>query len=137
MKSIYLVLLIAFSSAFYGQKFSTDTVKVYGNCGMCKDRIEDALDVVGVRDANWNEDTQLLIVQYSSKKISQQEIHELCAEVGHATNKMKADKKAYDNLHHCCKYVVHEHEHSHEHEGSGEKSCSPNKSCCKKETGKK
>ena len=32
------------------------------------------------------------------------EIHEILAAVGHATDKVKVTKTAYDKLHKCCKY---------------------------------
>ncbi|MCB9198053.1 MAG: hypothetical protein H6600_06295 [Flavobacteriales bacterium] len=97
-------------------KFETDTLKVYGNCDMCKERIENACDVVGVKRAIWEVETGKLTVVYSPSKISIEEIHQLCSEAGHATSKLKANPEAYDNLHHCCKYIIHDHDNDHEHE---------------------
>ena len=119
MKHVTLLLLFSLIStlgiAQKGNKYQTDTFKVYGNCGMCEERIENALDIVGIRNAQWDETSQMLTVTYISDKISIQEIHQICANIGHATEKMKADEKAYANLHHCCKYIKHNNEENHNH----------------------
>ena len=119
MKSALLLLIFSFTSIFgvaqKANKYQTDTFRVYGNCGMCEDRIENALDIVGIRSAQWDEKTQMLTVTYISEKISIHEIHQICANIGHATEKMKADEKAYANLHHCCKYIIHNHEENQNH----------------------
>ncbi len=98
MKYAVLLLIFSITSIFgvaqKGNKYQTDTLKVYGNCGMCEERIENALDIVGVRSAQWDEKTQMLTVTYISEKISINEIHQICANIGHATEKMKADEKA-------------------------------------------
>jgi hypothetical protein len=126
MKKYILVILVALvASAGYGQKSSkyvSDTLKVYGNCDMCEERIENACDVVGVKRADWNEETSMLSVTYNPSKISLEEIHQICADIGHATSKVQADEEAYENLHHCCKYVIHEHEEG-EHEHGDEAGC--------------
>lgn len=120
-KYILSILLLVLGVISFGQKdnkYATETIKVYGNCGMCEERIESACDVVGVKRADWNEETKMLKIVYNPDKISLEELHQLCAEVGHSTDKVKATQEAYDNLHHCCKYVIHEHEHEeggHEH----------------------
>lgn len=113
MKNYVLLILFAIiTSSAIGQKvtYATDTLKVYGNCDMCKERIENACDVVGIKRASWDEKTQMLKVVYRPDKISIEEVHQLCANAGHATSKLKADEEAYEHLHHCCKYVVHDHE---------------------------
>lgn len=83
----------------------TDTIKVYGNCGMCKNRIEGALKKVkGVQSANWNVETKMLIVSYDASKVSLNEIHQKVAAVGHDTEKIKAKDEVYNNLMGCCQY---------------------------------
>lgn len=119
-KYILLAIVAIIGLVSYGQKsgkYQSDTLRVYGNCGMCEERIENACDVVGVKRADWDVDTKMLTVVYNPSKISIEEIHQLCADVGHATSKVQADAEAYENLHHCCKYVIHDHEHDHDHEG--------------------
>ena len=77
---------------------------VAGNCGMCKERIENAaLSVSGVSKANWDADKQMIHVNYSSQT-AVDAIHKAIATVGHDTEKYKADDEVYTNLHGCCKY---------------------------------
>lgn len=83
----------------------TDTIKVYGNCGMCKNRIEGALkNVHGIQSASWNVETKMLVVSYDSSKVSLDEIHQKVADVGHDTEKIKAKDEVYNNLMGCCQY---------------------------------
>lgn len=82
----------------------TESIKVAGNCGSCKARIEKAALVAGVSKADWDSKTQLLAVTYSPSKISNEEIQKKVAAVGHDTEKVKATDKAYASLPGCCKY---------------------------------
>lgn len=122
---IFLMLVGLLSFSQKSDKFQTDTLRVYGNCDMCKERIETACDVVGVKRAYWEVETGNLTVVYAPTKISLEEIHQICADVGHSTSKLKANESAYDNLHHCCKYVEHDHDaDKHKNcEGKCGKSC--------------
>ena len=80
------------------------TFRVEGKCGMCKDRIEEAVDVKGVKYADWNVESKMLKVIYNSEKISLEEIKKHIADAGHDTEDVKAGQEAYDDLHGCCKY---------------------------------
>jgi copper chaperone CopZ len=82
----------------------TAEFKVYGNCGMCKTRIEKALITDGVKSAKWDTETKLVKVIYDGKKIKEEKLHQLAAEVGHDTDLVKANDKTYNKLHSCCKY---------------------------------
>lgn len=120
-KIIYIItiLLISFTSVF-AQKTVKSTLKVYGNCGMCKERIETALDHTGIKMAKWDPTTKNLEVVYNSKKLSEQQIHELIAAAGHDTEKAKAKDDVYGKLPFCCLYRDHDHsgmkdEHSGDH----------------------
>jgi mercuric ion binding protein len=79
-------------------------IKVYGECGSCKKRIENAAKVNGVLSAEWNENTQLLKVHYNNKVINPDMIQQLEAAVGHDTEKYKANTNLYDQLPDCCHY---------------------------------
>ncbi len=79
--------------------------KVYGKCGMCKDRIERAArSVKGVVMANWSEDTQLLTLKYLPGKTSEGTIQKTIASIGHDTETERASDEVYENLHGCCQY---------------------------------
>ncbi|KAA3640416.1 MAG: copper chaperone [Bacteroidetes bacterium] len=93
---------VAIAQSFNGQKA---TFKVYGNCGMCENRIEGALkNVQGVQSADWDVDTKMIIVQFDNEVISLDEIKTKIADVGHDTDKFQAKDKVYADLPGCCQY---------------------------------
>ena len=82
----------------------TETIKVSGNCGMCKDRIEAAAKVDGVTKADWNNDTKLLTLVYNPAMVKSDDVQKKVAAVGHDTEKFKAPDAVYAKLPGCCKY---------------------------------
>jgi copper chaperone CopZ len=103
--SLSVLMLMMLPTMFaQGSKQETATFQVMGNCGMCKKRIETAAKIKGVSIANWNMETQQMDVKFNPQKTSLATIQQSIAKAGHATEKFKADEKAYSNLHHCCKY---------------------------------
>jgi copper chaperone CopZ len=100
----YILIFFCISQSVQAQtkKVQTDTLTVYGNCGMCKSRIEAALDTKGVKSAEWNIQTKMLVISYVPEKISLEQIHELVASVGHDTDKKKAPDAVYKTLPGCC-----------------------------------
>lgn len=105
-----LVLALACNLAIaQSDKIVKAEIKVYGNCGMCKARIQKALDRTGIKTASWDTKTKNLSVVYNSNKITEQRIHELIAEVGHDTDKVKAKDETYAKLPFCCLYRDHDH----------------------------
>ena len=97
------------SPASTAAKVVTANIKVYGNCGMCKDRIEKALDTKGVKQANWNISTKNLEVIYVPTKITEKKIRELVSAAGHDTDSTKAKDAVYAKLPFCCLYRDHDH----------------------------
>lgn len=111
MKTIknVLVLIIIFTFTIsFGQEKSKKSQEinfnVNGVCEMCKDRIENALDVKGIKYSEWSEKTHNCTVVYKPTQISEKEIHQLIANAGHDTDSKKATDKIYKELHHCCQY---------------------------------
>ncbi|MBL7702077.1 MAG: cation transporter [Ferruginibacter sp.] len=108
MKTISLFAAIIFSifsiNISNAQTAKTETIKVWGNCGMCKTTIEKAAKKAGAKTANWNEDSKELKVSYSENKTSASKIQEAIAKAGYDTQDFTAVQTAYDNLHGCCKY---------------------------------
>lgn len=113
MKYFFLPLLLTLmlgGTACQAQKASKEKAllqtefKVEGVCGMCADRIENALSVRGVKTAQWDQDTKMATVIYNPAKISVKKMESLVAEIGHDTEGTKATDDAYSNLHTCCKY---------------------------------
>ena len=83
----------------------TETFKVYGNCGMCKRRIEGALkELEGILSADWDVDTKMMTVKFTKDLITLDDIQKRIADVGHDTNKYRADDEVYGKLPGCCKY---------------------------------
>lgn len=87
------------------RKYTTVEFKVWGNCGKCKSRIENALKVNGIKKAKWNMDTKMLNIVFNPKIISLEQIHEKLALVGHDTEELYTTKEKYRNLPECCKYT--------------------------------
>jgi len=87
-----------------GEK-KTKTAKVYGNCGMCKTRIEKAANAVdGVEEAEWDKEKKELTVTYDPATTNLETIEKEIAAVGHDTDNETAKDEVYDGLHSCCKY---------------------------------
>jgi hypothetical protein len=82
----------------------TETVKVYGNCGMCKATIEKAGNLKKEAKVDWNENTQMATIKYDAKKTNPDEILKRIALVGYDSDKFLAPDAVYDNLHGCCQY---------------------------------
>ncbi len=100
-----LILFIIFSLKMNAQTtVITSTISVKGNCGECKDRIENAADIKGVKNATWEEKTQVLSVTYDTQKVSLLQIEDAIAKSGHTTSNKPADTKSYKKLPDCCKY---------------------------------
>jgi predicted phosphodiesterase len=113
---LFTLAIFLLNKQLYAQeKYITESFMVRGNCDMCKDRIENSIDIVGVKRAQWDEKTETLTVIFNPGKITLDEIHRVIAKIGHTTALYKADPEAYKNLHHCCKYVEHDHSHEKQH----------------------
>lgn len=82
----------------------TDTVKVWGNCDECKDKIEKAAKKGGALSADWNQDNYSLVVSYNSDKTSSLDIEKEVAAVGYDTQNVKASDDDYRKLPKCCQY---------------------------------
>lgn len=115
-KSIYTLFLcafmvIGFSSTTSAQSSKpakgmdqTVSFKVTGICGNCKERIESAaLDVKGVKKAEWDIQTDMLVLVGSSK-MDKQKVADALAKAGHKSELATADPKGYAKLPGCCQY---------------------------------
>ena len=102
--SLVVMLFIVGTMSVFAQS-KTEEFKVYGNCGMCETRIENAAKSVnGVTTAEWDKETKILKVSYDKSKADNHKIQKAVAKVGHDTNMHKADDKVYNALPGCCKY---------------------------------
>jgi len=107
-----ILLMVALGITSYAQSSNnsktettkTETIKVLGNCDLCKARIEKAAKIEGVSKAEWSDETKMLTLVYEPTKVKSDDVQKKIAAVGHDTEKFKADDKAYNSLPVCCKY---------------------------------
>jgi mercuric ion binding protein len=108
---VAIVLVCSFSSGLSVRaqesksvEQKTSLVKVWGNCDMCKTRIEKAAKEEGATIASWDKETKMLKVTFNPDTTSVDRIEKKLALVGHDTERYRADDKTYNSLPACCKY---------------------------------
>jgi mercuric ion binding protein len=105
MKTLQLFIIsFLFISATSFAQTKTETIRVNGECGTCKKKIETAAKNAGASYANWNADTKQLTVKYSSSSSNAAKIEKSIANAGYDTQDVKATDEAYNKLDDCCKY---------------------------------
>jgi copper chaperone CopZ len=78
---------------------------VRGNCGMCKNTIEKAVNSLeGISKANWDRLRKKIDVSFDATKTNLDEVHKAIANSGYDTDKLNGSVDAYNNLPGCCKY---------------------------------
>lgn len=82
----------------------TESIKVSGNCGMCKKKIETAAKTGGASYALWDKQTKILTVKYDNATTNKAKIEQEVAGVGYDTPDFKATDEAYNKLDACCHY---------------------------------
>lgn len=102
--ALVLVSIVLVSTNAFGAT-KKETVKVWGNCGMCKKTIEKSLKgVKGIESASWDKTTKILSVSFDDSKITMKKIEKKVAASGYDTQNVKANDGAYNNLAECCQY---------------------------------
>lgn len=111
MKNIMLFALLAFglpacktSQNTASANLKTETYRVAGNCGMCKERIEKAAKSAKAAKAEWDDESTSLTVTFDANRTGKEKILRKIADVGHDNELFQADDKVYENLHGCCHY---------------------------------
>ena len=104
MKNILFIAALFSHCLFYAQSTKSGTLHVSGNCGECKERIENAADIKGVKLATWDAKTKILSFTYRDDKVNLQKIEEAILAAGHDIDSLKANNMAYEKLPACCKY---------------------------------
>lgn len=97
-----LTLTLILASLTVLAKNITTKFKVEGQCGECKENIEQALDIPGISYAEWNVESKMLTIRYNDKKIALDEIHDIISNIGYATSEQKANLEAQKKLSACC-----------------------------------
>ena len=108
MKKI-LIFLLALPMGMVAQEKQKKNTKaqftVYGNCEMCKKRIEKAaFSVKGVKLADWDIPSNQISLIYNPNKVDLKMIHSSIAAKGYDTSEAKAKEEDYNELPKCCQY---------------------------------
>lgn len=102
---VAITVLLSFTSCNSQIKNAkTETVKIYGNCGMCEKKIESAGNLKKVADVDWNVDTKMATITYDAKQTNQEAILKRIALSGYDSDKFLAPDNAYSKLPGCCQY---------------------------------
>ncbi len=101
-----VITVLLSMSACYAQikDAKTETVKIYGNCGMCKTTIETAGNSKKISKVSWDKDTKMATLTYNPNKTSQDEILKKIALAGYDSDKFLAPNDVYAKLPDCCHY---------------------------------
>lgn len=137
MKSIKILMAITVLLSFTAcnaqiKNAKTESVKIYGNCGMCESTIEKAGNVKKVVEVDWNKDTKMATLTYDTSKTNQDEILKRIALAGYDSDQFLAPDDVYAKLPGCCQYdrvkksettkveIIEDHT-SHSHDGTTDK----------------
>lgn len=109
MKSTKIFMIITVLLSFtvcnaQTKNAKTESVKIYGNCGMCKSTIEKAGNVKKEATVNWNNDTKMATISYDSIKTSKEQILKRIALAGYDNENFLAPDDTYSSLPGCCQY---------------------------------
>lgn len=110
-KNIFFIFLLILGTIAWSQE-RTETLKVKGNCGMCKERIENAVREIPSANGTWDAETETLTVRFDTSKTSLDAIAKNIAKVGHDNELYRAEDSVYESLHGCCFYDRMEAENS-------------------------
>ena len=104
LKSFFFSFLFITVSTITFAQAKSEKIKVSGECGMCKSKIEKAAKSAGASYALWDADSKVLTVKYNNTATNAAKIENAVATVGYDTEHIKATEEAYNKLHACCKY---------------------------------
>lgn len=126
LKTVMLAVFVLLSAVSINAQIKnkkTETVKIFGNCDMCKANIEKAGNIKKTAEVSWDKDSRMATISYDASKTNTDEILKRIALVGYDSDKFLAPDSTYDALHSCCQYdreakeeVVMDHKESHDHE---------------------
>jgi hypothetical protein len=103
--SMIALVLLSITSTFAQIKNSkTETLKVYGNCEMCKAKIEKAGTQKNISKTVWNDETAMATITYDAKKTNTDAVLKKIALVGYDSESFSAPDAVYAKLPGCCKY---------------------------------
>lgn len=101
---IAVVVLLSISVNAQIKNKKTETVKISGNCEMCKKKIETAGSIKKVAAVEWDVNSKIAKLTYDSSKTNPDEILSRIAKAGYDSDKFLATEEQYKKLHTCCQY---------------------------------
>lgn len=109
MKSLQYIMVaitVLLSIPTFAQTKNTkiEEVKISGNCGMCKETIENAGSIKKSAKVDWNKDTKMATISYDSLKTTKEEILKRIALAGYDNEEFLAPDDTYAQLAECCQY---------------------------------
>ncbi len=103
--AVLMIILFSFTAIQAQIKNTkTATVTIYGNCEMCKNRIEKAGNGNALFQTTWNVETKKASIVYDAKKTSLNAVLKKIALAGHDNAAFFAPNKTYNDLPECCRY---------------------------------
>lgn len=99
-----MMLLVSLLYTAQIKNAKTETVKISGNCDMCKLKIEKSGNVKNVAIVNWDESSKMVTLTYDASKTNQQEILKRIANAGYDSESFYAPDDVYAKLPSCCQY---------------------------------
>lgn len=102
---LVLTLLLSFTACEAQIKNpKTATVKIYGNCNMCKKTIENAGNISNIAKVNWDVKSKLASLTFDTLQTNSDEILQRIAKSGYDSENHLAPNEAYSKLPDCCQY---------------------------------
>lgn len=83
---------------------STQNVKVYGNCDICKAAIEKAGSSSNIYKTIWNKDSKIAAITFDKEKTNLQAVLKQIALAGYDNEQYLASAESYNKLLACCQY---------------------------------
>ena len=107
LKKTMIAITLLLSTTIAGAKIKnpkTETVKIYGNCGMCETKIEKAGNLKNIAKVDGNVDTKMATLAYDEKITNKDEILKRIALAGYDSDEFLAPESVYSKLAGCCQY---------------------------------
>src|SRR5664279_2809118 len=105
MKTQHIILSFLFilSTSFtinaqkgFNNAVKNESLKVWGECGMCKKKIEQAAKNAGAETAAWDEETKTLLLSFNTYTTNSTKIQQAIATTGYDTKDFSATSEAYN-----------------------------------------
>jgi periplasmic mercuric ion binding protein len=107
IRKVFIMLLIFISVNEINAQINNqkvEKIKIYGNCNMCKESIENAGSETNVSSITWDAGTKIAIITYDDTKTSLNTILKKIAKAGYSNERYKAKNSDYKKLPVCCQY---------------------------------